>query len=425
MKHELKVTSPRQLTPSYSCCCVFCCVSIQNTGLPLLSMFVQRLEVDLACTVPDFLWRAFKLSITSLTGLCFGRQAQTGRRGTFAKNCCIDATFLAAQLTMLILSITCMNYSYHRCTLYMDKCDQMRTYDYISVFTAYMLWFCDCSLLAAVACVRNIWSPLQRSHAWALCSRCRVGGVCLRQCGIWSCFDLEHEAMDWFLAWLVSSQETRELYRDLEERSKTQACRFWECSVQRLEVDLACAVPDFLWRAFKLSITCWQACALEDKLKQAEEAPLQRIAASTQLFLRRNLQCWFCLSHVWIIVITDVHCIWTNVIRCVHMITYLCLQHTCCDFVIVVCLQQWRVWGTSEVHFRGLTLERSARGAGWVGCVCVNAVFGHVLIWNMKPWIDFLLDWCLHRKRGNSTGTWKRDPKHRPVAFEHVRAPSR
>ena len=216
---------------------------------------MKKLEVDLACAVPDFLWRAFKLSITCLTGLCLGRQAQTGRRGTFAKNCCIDATFLAAQLTMLILSITCMNYSYHRCTLYMDKCDQMRTYDYISVFTAYMLWFCDCSLLAAVACVRNIWSPLQRSLAWALCSRCRVGGVCLRQCGIWSCFDLEHEAMDWFLAWLVSSQETRELYRDLEERSKTQACRFWACSVQRLEVDLACAVPDFLWRAFKLSIT--------------------------------------------------------------------------------------------------------------------------------------------------------------------------
>ena len=92
------------------------------------------------------------------------------------------------------------------------------------------MWLCDCncSLLATVACVRNIWSPLQRSLAWALCSRSRVRRVGLRQCGIWACFDLEHAAMDWFLAWLVSSQETRELHRDLEERSKTQALSLFE-----------------------------------------------------------------------------------------------------------------------------------------------------------------------------------------------------
>ena len=85
--------------------------------------------------------------------------------------------------------------------------------------------------------------------------------------------------------------------------------------------------------------------------------------------------------------------------------------------------------GTSEVHFRGLSLKRSARGAGWVVCVCINAVFGHVLIWTMEPWIVFILDSSLHRKPGSSTGTWKRDPKHRPcrflMLFEHARAPGK
>ena len=118
--------------------------------------------------------------------------------------------------------------------------------------------------------------------------------------------------------------------------------------------------------------------------------------------------------------ITDIHRIWTKLFRCAHMISYVYTAYTCaCDYVIVtvVFLQQWLVSGTSEVHFGGLSLERSARGAGWVGCVCVNAVFGHVLIWNMQPWIGFLLDSCLHRKPGNSTGTWKRDPKRRPCRF--------
>ena len=42
--------------------------------------------------------------------------------------------------------------------------------------------------------------------------------------------------------------------------------------------------------------------------------------------------------------------------------------------------------GTSEVHCRGLSLKRSARGAGWVVCVCANVwslleSIGHVLIY--------------------------------------------
>jgi hypothetical protein len=57
-----------------------------------LNAKMQRLEVDFVCVVPYFLWRAFKLSITCLTGLCIGKQAQTGRRGTLAKICCVDAS---------------------------------------------------------------------------------------------------------------------------------------------------------------------------------------------------------------------------------------------------------------------------------------------------------------------------------------------
>ena len=41
----------------------------------------------------------------------------------------------------------------------------------------------------------------------------------------------------------------------------------------------------------------------------------------------------------------------------------------------------------------------------------------------MEPWIVFLLDSSLHRKPGNSTGTWKRDPKHRPCRFLSMLVP--
>ena len=41
----------------------------------------------------------------------------------------------------------------------------------------------------------------------------------------------------------------------------------------------------------------------------------------------------------------------------------------------------------------------------------------------MEPWIVFLLDSSLHRKPGSSTGTWKRDPKHRPCRFLSMLVP--
>ena len=118
---------------------------------------------------------------------------------------------------------------------------------------------------------------------------------------------------------------------------------------------------------------------------------------------------------------TYVYTVYVFIILYLHVII---VNYSLLAAVVCVCVS-----GTSEVHFRGLSLKRSARGAGWVVCVCINAVFGHVLIWTMEPWIVFILDSSLHRKPGSSTGTWKRDPKHRPcrflMLFEHARAPSR
>ena len=60
-----------------------------------------------------------------------------------------------------------------------------------------------------------------------------------------------------------------------------------------------------------------------------------------------------------------------------QMCTYVCIQYTSlftCDHKVnssllaaVVCVS-----GTSGVHFRGLSLKRSARGAGWVVCVLAS-----------------------------------------------------
>jgi hypothetical protein len=75
-----------------------------------LNAKMQRLEVDFVCVVPYFLWRAFKLSISSLTGLCIGRQAQTGRRGTLAKIHCIGTSSSCGRtVAVLYLSHVCMN----------------------------------------------------------------------------------------------------------------------------------------------------------------------------------------------------------------------------------------------------------------------------------------------------------------------------
>ena len=71
---------------------------------------MQRLEVDFVCAVPYFLWGAFKLLITCLTGLCIGRKAQTDRRGTLAKIHCIYASCSCSRtVAVLYLSHVCMN----------------------------------------------------------------------------------------------------------------------------------------------------------------------------------------------------------------------------------------------------------------------------------------------------------------------------
>ena len=66
---------------------------------------------------------------------------------------------------------------------------------------------------------------------------------------------------------------------------------------------------------------------------------------------------------------------------------YMSLYSTCTYLhLIIVFLQQCCMSGTSEVHCGGLSLKRSARGAGWVVCVCANVwslleSIGHVLIY--------------------------------------------
>ena len=87
--------------------------------------------------------------------------------------------------------------------MYIDRNDQMCTYvciQYTSLFT------CDhkvnSSLLAAVVCVcqEHLESTSEVSRSSALLEV--QGGLCvsLHQCDIWSCFDLDHGAMDCFLA---------------------------------------------------------------------------------------------------------------------------------------------------------------------------------------------------------------------------------
>ena len=68
----------------------------------------------------------------------------------------------------------------------------------------------------------------------------------------------------------------------------------------------------------------WQACALQDKLKQTEEAPLQRFTESMQAVLAAELlQCCIYDMYVWISQMYIVYrCIYTEMIRRVQLCTY-------------------------------------------------------------------------------------------------------
>ena len=98
---------------------------------------------------------------------------------------------------------------------------------------------------------------------------------------------------------------------------------------------------------------------------------------------------------------------------------YTAIQDTLftCDHVIVVFLQQRRVAGTREVHFRGLSLERSARGAGWEGGVCVNAVFGHVLIGTCSHGLISCLTRVFTGNQGTPQGLGREIQNTGPAAF--------
>ena len=152
-----------------------------------------------------------------------------------------------------------------------------------------------------------------------------------------------------------------------------------------------CAI--FPWRVFQSSNHLFdQACALENKLKQAEEAPLPKIH-----WIAANCSCSgpvavLYLPHVWIPQMYIVYRQkWSDI--------YLSLYGTCTYLhLIIVFLQQCCMSGTSEVHCGGLSLKRSARGAGWVVCVCANVwslleSIGHVLIYVDEGAMDWFRAW--------------------------------
>ena len=100
--------------------------------------------------------------------------------------------------------------------------------------------------------------------------------------------------------------------------------------------------------------------------------------------------------------------------------------------LIIVFLQQCCMSGTSEVHCGGLSLKRSARGAGWVVCVCANVwslleSIGHVLIYVDEGAMDWFRAWVTSSQE---TRELHRDLEERSKTqalslFEHARAPSR
>ena len=100
--------------------------------------------------------------------------------------------------------------------------------------------------------------------------------------------------------------------------------------------------------------------------------------------------------------------------------------------LIIVFLQQCCMSGTSEVHCGGLSLKRSARGAGWVVCVCANVwslleSIGYVLIYVDEGAMDWFRAWVTSSQE---TRELHRDLEERSKTqalslFEHARAPSR
>ena len=69
-------------------------------------------EVARENAAPDFLRRVFKVSITCWTGLCVGRQTQTGRRGTLTKMHCIAANGSCSG-TVEVLYLSAYRYDSH------------------------------------------------------------------------------------------------------------------------------------------------------------------------------------------------------------------------------------------------------------------------------------------------------------------------
>ena len=78
---------------------------------------------------------------------------------------------------------------------------------------------------------------------------------------------------------LIFAQESKALHTDLEERSKAEAAseKSYMQKMQRLEVDFVCAVPYFLWRAFKLSITCLTGLCFGSRAWLPKHKPVRQV----------------------------------------------------------------------------------------------------------------------------------------------------
>ena len=81
---------------------------------------------------------------------------------------------------------------------------------------------------------------------------------------------------------LIFAQESKALHTDLEERSKAEAAseKSYTQKCKDLKWTLFVLFHIFFRGLSNFQSLVWQACALEDKLKQIEEAPLQGFTAS-------------------------------------------------------------------------------------------------------------------------------------------------
>ena len=179
-------------------------------------------------SLPFFFGEFLNLSTTCVTGLCIGGQAQTSRRGTLTKihwiaaNCSCSGPVAVLYLPHAWIPQMYIVYRQKWSDIYLSLYGTCTYLHLIIVF----LQQCCMSGTSEVHCGGLSLKRSARGAGWVVC-------VCAN---VWSLLEsighvliyVDEGAMDWFRAWVTSSQETRELHRDLEERSKTQALSLFE-----------------------------------------------------------------------------------------------------------------------------------------------------------------------------------------------------